>query len=975
MKYLLRKMTAMLLALTLMLSVCAAAEETAEAAAEAEAVTAELAASESEEKEESTVKAEESVPYTDYDADALELLMSLDIIDELDPESSGEFLRGAFTRAELAVALVKFANVDTLITDGVKLKDVVKGTFEEPYIKTAVSMKLMAPVADGYFYPAYPVKYEEALQAVVMSLGYTPLAQQEDTWYLQARRLGLLNSAAAGKNLTRADMYKMLYDALHAEVMYMDGASESGATWSVSEKVDALNEYFDIKHEKGIITAAGGIELGNGSINDVDSIKINGKLMYVGKHNMKDYIGRKSVVYYNEDFEAVCILDSENNILTLDANDIRSYSNLEYAYGNKNKKARLSKPYVIINGEEYLGAYTAAAMIPESGSVTLIDNDEDGSYEIAIIDSYKDYYVKYKVTDPDSFTDSYGSSVDADDEKYTVRVFSDDGTELEFSSISEGMVATVAVSGETVTIRLSEKKIDGRLVGSGKKDGRKTWNISGESYFLSEALIDALTNGKIKEPDSLKNCTFYQNIFGEIVYFEGIVQQVGATRFYAIVAGAALAKPFGEELELKLFSKELGGMKALKAAKKVKLNGVSKEAEAVYNALRRNGLNGDTLADDETGIWAQPIKVEINENEEVIYIAQASTKDDGTEADFSYYMGSYDKTAYVKAYREIIQCGITKDTPGATFKDGPYISCDGNQYWKHIGTGRSHHTVIQVPVDTNGRIVGSSDDLFEARSISSGQDSKLIVYRVDDAIEADLILICVDDIESDHCKNEYNIRCVKSIEEELVDGMPVQSIKTDKDTYYNTDGIDLSNLILYNLGGNPQTDSEGNVKTYCLKPGDLVNVLADAKCNIVAIEAVYDHKNKKLLGDATVKDGTQAKYCNISDHEWWQRNEAGTSNEGGNLIACDILRREGSYFVGCLANAEEYDDTKDQLFLSLTPPNCVLVKEDRFGDISTGPAAITDYAAYDYAPGNHATIVMGMGWTTFNGTSFLYEHE
>lgn len=967
-KTIFKKMTAGFLALMMISSVCCAeTAETSEISETPEQVAA---------VEETAAETVETKAAFEYDYKITNLLSALGIIDKIDKSTAEEVLNAPFTRAEFAVTLLKFTNRENLATGGGStFKDVVKGTYEEPFISAAVDMGLIAPVADGYFYPGYAMGYAEAAQALVMTLGYSPAAQQKDNWLAKAQEIGILKGVKSETELTRGTAYKMLYNALRCDVMDISGVKADSTSYTVYKGKKAIYVFFDILYEEGIITAAGGIELGGDSDFGSKYIKINGKEMYLGMHNLKNYIGRNVIVYYNDDNDVVCVEDKGNNIETLDAEDIEKYENLTYTYGEKDKKIKLKKPYVILNGEEYIGVYTSDVMIPQTGDVTLIDNNNDGDYEIVIIESYKDYYVEYVTTDPASVVDNYGNIVSADEDIYDTEVYAMSGAELEVSSITPGMVVTVAQSNKNVIFRVSEEKVDGKLTGYSDGDDF-TWEINGESYKVSPALKEGLANGGIKTPDSLKNCTFRLNVFGEVVYWEEIVKQVGAERFYAIVTGASI-DDMDEELEMKLFSKEFGGFEVVKCADNVKLNGKKATKNEVYNALRRNGLNGDTLAADKTGIWAQPVKVQLNDNDELVYISQASTKDDGTEADFSYFMGSTSKKTQIKAYREILQYGWAKDDPeyeNISFEEAPYISCDGNRRWKHIGTGRSHLTVIQAPFDENGVMVGSSEDLYATRSLP-GEETTMLVYRIDDALEADFVIVCVEDIESEHCKNTYNIRCVKEIKNEYVKEQAVQAIYTDKGTFYNTENYDLDNLVLYDLGGNPQKDENGNIKTHKVKPGDLVNILEDATNSIVAIEAVYDHENNKLLGDATVKNGTQALYCHISDYEWWQRNEAGTSNEGGNLILCDILKREGSYFVGCLAEAETYVPSEDQLFISLTPPNCVKVNINEKGKVTITSPTANDYVAYEYAPGKQSHIVMGMGWTTFNGTSFIYEHN
>ncbi len=891
----LKRLISMLLCMALMFtSVSVFADETVteEVAATEETVAAEETAEVTEDaatEEVAEIVVEEPIEEVEpieIDWERIGLLESLGIIDEVDESTAQEFLSAQFSRAEFAVALVKFNNMEDVIGVGEGFNDVVPGSKEEPYINAAVNMGLIAAVTDGYFYPQYPISYQDAAQAFVMSLGYTAMAEINDSWLIQAKRLGLMSGVDTGAAFTRAQAYRMFYNALHADIMDVTGIEGSISNYETREGVDALYKFFNIKHEQGIIMAAGGIELSAGPTVDKEYIKHNGKLYKYGPHSMSEYLGRNAVVYYSEAGEALYVLRDKNEVLQIPQSELNGYNNLTYSYDADEKTAKIANAYVIKNGEEYLGTQDQTNMVPVSGSVTLIDNNRDGVYEIVFIDEYIDYAIKLKMQNPRRIVDFFGNPETVDASLSNVEFYDKDGKTLDFDKLSVNTVASIMKSTSSTRVYISADSVTSTISQTSQRLGKVVWTIDGKDYTMSKSLTDAIAATQIDNPKIGQTYKFYLNIYGEIAYYEEAVAATGDGKFYAFVTAAKLEGISDDEVSMKVFAKEFGGFQSLTVPKRVTLNGSNASPEKVYNSLMRDGIDGRISTDGR--IIPQPVKIKVNENNEITYLSQASVRgwyekiytdaactptstyalqtnmysqpvDTTIEPEFTLVMGSHIQQQRTMAYRNIIEFGAWKENYGSTapwgkFEDFPYSSPNnGNQYFIHYGMA-DNISAYRVPCDlTTGDIVPEKEDFFASAGVSTNIYYRGNSYVEGDSMEISYVTMYTDAAAAVNVGDTFDLQVVIEATRAYVNEMPITVLKTNESTVYIQDGsgINLDALIRYDYNGNIMYENDRvTPMTYKVVPGDIVNIKVDSLGYAVAIEAVYDSTNRRFLADS-----------------------------------------------------------------------------------------------------------------------------
>lgn len=878
------------------------------------------------------------------------LLKALGIVEESDNAA----LDSQVSRAEFAVYIVRFANAENILSssDG-RFKDVLKDSYEEPYVYTAVDNKLMAPVAENYFYPRYPITSAEAAQAFVMSLGYTGVANEGNTYLTIANRLDLFDGMDTDGAFTKDKLFRMLFNALHAETFEYVSIGNGEATYSKSKAYDALEKFFGIKHSEGIIIAAGGVELGAGYDEIYNSkIKHNGRVYNFEYSSISEYLGRNAVVYYYKSDDVIgYVLRDGNNVLSLDADDINSYKDLQYEYGDNDKKIRIEDPYVIYNGEEYTDVYTDKVMIPDEGTVTLIDNDNNGIYDWVLIEAFEDYVVKSKLYYPNSIISTDGDQISLDSQKYEVTVYNASGKIADFNSVPANVTVSVALSARRAVVYQSDKTVSGKISLVYSDYSGEKWKIGEESYSLSPTLVKKIKNNKTEKPETDTDYTFYLNKTGKIVYYTKGTTSEGLGRFYAIMAQAS-RDDFSGDVTLKIFSKEQGGFSLIECASKVMLNGETKSASAVYDALKKNGIDGASSGE----IVAQPVKISLNADGKINYLSQYGSSN--SNADFTYYMGSSTTTGRVLAYRNILEI-FSKDMSTA---DAPYFTVNGQGGCMQIGFD-SNTVSYQVPIKSDGTIDGTKEDMFLAKSITMPSQPRFYAYREDDDLTSSLVLQLVDADAKENCGNDFDIKVVRAISTEYMDDEEVTAIDTNNGKYYiKSSNINLDALQLFDYSGNPRTDERGNALTYKVQPGDLVNISIDATGFISAIEAVYDARNMKLLGSGS---------DSFSETRYQAR------NEGFMLTRTELLSKQGSFIKATTGSASNFVSGTDKLFLTIMPTDGVVVSKSR-SRITTSTASGMDYIGYEDTTEDYAVCIFGSRYMQLNGTkvpTFIYRYS
>ncbi|MBR2916590.1 MAG: S-layer homology domain-containing protein, partial [Clostridia bacterium] len=372
------------------------------------------------------------------------------------------------TRGELAHIAAGVANIKDTAVEKQAFYDVEADHKYYQEICALAQMGIVAGNGFGYFMPDGVVGDAEISKIFASILGYRETGHY-GSYIGVAKSAGILDGVQMDNIVTYGEALEMAYNTLHCsmvEVFFrVDGTSYS---YTVNEGYLAVEYYYDLVMQKGILEGADGTDLI--SVNDkveLGKVLINDKLY---KYASADALLGQAVVFYTKRLdrrtgETSDVIDyihsnSRNNIITINPDDIilaeTSYDELSYYKNDKKVKAELGAAVkCVINGIAYDGDFIGNGKVkPNAGTVTLVDNNFDEKYDVILIESY--HYVLAKSVDDERGVVQYERNAagvagewNFSDREEIRMVVSDNGRKILPSSLSGGTPIVVKVSENT----------------------------------------------------------------------------------------------------------------------------------------------------------------------------------------------------------------------------------------------------------------------------------------------------------------------------------------------------------------------------------------------------------------------------------------------------------------------------------------------------------------------------------------------
>lgn len=533
------------------------------------------------------------------------------------------------TRAEFTAMLMrvlKLGSIGSTTTENLPFSDVDVNnsdiSWAIPDINTAYVKGAINGYEDGTFRPSDNVAYEEAIKMIVCTLGYTAEVEGVTPWYANyitlASQNGILRVASslgqAETPATRACIAQLLYDSLEVELVEDDRLTEK----------TILSDYLGYTKATGVVYSNGVTSLTSPDVNlrdDEVSIYAQepGTTSYethtykITDKSIKDYLGHQLDFYYKDNGAdprtlVLSVLKNSNTIEINAANveisnssatQIRYYENLE---DSKDKKVGISSDNVVIYNGKLYGANERASrfstdMIPEVGTIKLIDSNNDNSYDVVEITSYEVYYVSAK-TSTNDITDNIlphtnktiKLDTSADPNLYLV---DKNGNNVTFSAISTGNIICVAKSnvngGEVVTRAVViNDKVTGTI--TAVKNGKVT--VAGKEYEISNA-APWLNGGSLEAPSNQDSGTYYLDINGDIVAYTK--NQTSSNSYYGYIIAYSVDKnSFDGDVTVRVLN-TTGSTVYIKNHKNTSVDGVTcSTGDALIDALEESADNGNS---------------------------------------------------------------------------------------------------------------------------------------------------------------------------------------------------------------------------------------------------------------------------------------------------------------------------------------------------------------------------------------------
>ncbi len=431
------------------------------------------------------------------------LLMALDI---MVPDSYGQIDNNeVVNRIDFAALVGKIMGVNpTLVGSDSYYIDVDGGHWASYTLNTLVDRGILHVGDDKLFHPYDTISLNEAVKMLIGVLGYGDYAYYRGGYPLGhitvASELNLLNGVKAGGDtpITNAMMTILLYNAMHTKVLEVVGVGTQ-STLSNENADIMMKRYLNIDYVEGVLNGTEGFTLTEKKVKTGESL-IGDVLIENGDIKTIDKLGHSVRAYYytednDEDNKMLRFMTDTRmteEVIVVDE-DIVSYANGTLTYrdetGRKTTATLASNMTVMRNGEVVSGNITDAFNV-SNGQIKLVSNSKSSDIDVAIIEDYRTVVVNTANTETMVITDDIEKNyIDLSTKACEqVSVFAADGDKKNFASIQAKSVIDVAYSAKHTIIYTNSHSVTGTV--NAIDTGARELDIDGSLYQYSDTLFD-----------------------------------------------------------------------------------------------------------------------------------------------------------------------------------------------------------------------------------------------------------------------------------------------------------------------------------------------------------------------------------------------------------------------------------------------------------------------------------------------------
>ncbi len=815
---------------------------------------------------------------TEYE-EAAQLLGVLDIM--VGDKETGSFRpEDTIIRSEgarVAISALGLQSVADTSNGPTKYPDVVENHWANGFINVATNQNLVVGDDVGTFRPDDTISYAEFVTIMVRALGYEPQALSKGgfpTGYLvTASNIGLTKGVPgnADDGINRGDVARIVFNAMTIKLMEQVGFGNN-ISYEVVDKT-LLKEYLEVDKITGQVLAVGTSAInGDSNLRD-DQIQIDDKIYSIGEADVREILGFNVDAYIRENNSGEKILllarpvDGLNDSVKVDADDIEEIVNeedskvLRYWVDKENdrnpKKLTIATDAkVMYNGKA--GSFDDFKMI-SSGSITVLDSDSNGEYDIVFVNETVNYVVEEVYENTHKIVDKYGQKtlvLDPEDTNLTFSIAK--GSEfINLSDLSEWDVLTVTQSKDEdfIYIEVSNEKVTGKVT---EKDDEKVY-IDGQGYRIASNYANSI--------DLNDEGTFYLDVQGKIAAVDA---DATISTNYAYLNTIQKAAGIEKALELELFTKD-GERKLLKTATKIRVNGKS-------NMTPDEALSA-------IGQTAQLITFEVNSDGNVHRI--------NTATDTS---GNIDEDNFSKNLT--LDDAVFKSASNKLVKDGKSVTVTDETVVFDIPTGKTDTTDYSVR-DLSFFV---NDDTYN-----------VVVFDMQEDLTAGVIIVTSSTGEADEASDVLVVDRITQVKDE--DGMDIEklyAVQGGKTVTYTTEetGILVKQQVVAH-----DDEEEAEVEEVALQQGDIIQVKTNIKGQIEKVTVLFDISAKDTEATTEISEDSVTYYgkvekkfptsFNLSVNDGDVMNFAiGTAN----IYRVDTTKNSNQVTIGDAGDIQKYDD-------------------------------------------------------------------
>lgn len=390
------------------------------------------------------------------------------------------------------------------------------------------SLDVFKGYEDSTFRGENTVTYAEAAKVLTVMLGYEKHAQIEGGWkkgYINIASTLKLNKGISVNTdgaITYNQAVKMIYNALDTGICTV-AFTDEGVKFDSKNSETPLGLWLNIDKTEGLVKTVGDLAVTRDAASK-NTLTVGSEKLYIGDNDYTDYLGKYCEVYYYNsksdndcDVAAVSVLENQNNITTINSEDVISFEDgvLYYYEGTSSRRFNVTKnDEISLNGDPVAADDRENAVMNADGTITVNEISKGDISMVVMISSYDTYVVNQTDLEKLTIYAKFGKKLEMDDDA-VITVFNEDGNAAEFSDIAQDDVLSIKknTSGTRIEIHISKNTVDGEFKGSYSEDG-KTYNRIGTHEY--ELTADYSSNSSVIENGS--KITAYFDMFGRIAY-------------------------------------------------------------------------------------------------------------------------------------------------------------------------------------------------------------------------------------------------------------------------------------------------------------------------------------------------------------------------------------------------------------------------------------------------------------------------
>lgn len=435
-----------------------------------------------------------------------------------------------------------------------------------------------------------------------------------------------------GQNLTARDAAVMVYNALGTEVLQCV-YNGKGTEYKTFDDETLLYKYRKMRRGKGIVEATRYAAVDNGKTTGENEVRINGENYRDINGFAEDWTGYAVEFYYTEDENGDMSVDfvwkdtQKNDEIAVDRGNFIKNEGRGIFYEEKNRQKSKTIPetaLIIYNGAA-IYEYDSTLFNFANKKAILLDNNSDGKIDVVIISEGTDRYIGRLDTENGIIYDGLSKEeIHINDGYDRVRIFNDEGKEINLFSVSESEVITeyTSTDGSLMDIYVSKKQMTGKAEERSESREKTYYTVAGERYYASAALK------KYMEISVGTSYDFYLNYMNEIVYVKTAAEKLN----YGYLVQSSREGGFGDTVCCRILADD-GEFYTYNLAANARVDGKAyKQAEKYTEVLSAPQL----------------IRYEINEADEITVI-DTPVRESGETPDSLNSFGAKNQMSYNSA--------------------------------------------------------------------------------------------------------------------------------------------------------------------------------------------------------------------------------------------------------------------------------------------------------------------------------------